>query len=368
MNIKNTFLKLTSKTYPHGTEHLLEKFLPKGFSLDSHGNYYYIIGESKTIFAAHLDTVSKKHEKVKTVEKKDKWGNRFIHTDGPTTLGADDKAGVCVLLYMMEKQVPGTYYFFIGEEVGCIGSKAAARADDFYKYDRIISFDRRDTCSIITHQSWERCCSDDFANALSKEYGEYGLELKPDDGGVSTDSAQFMDIVPECTNISVGYYNEHTFNEYQNIDFLEKLCFASALVNWEDLPTKRDYKVKEYKDYYEDHGYWNNRNWNRQSRWNWGEEDEDLREAYKDEYDKIYGYSNYKTYDDYDDDEDFETPIDNTFESNLRNINRGDSRKRDKYTHLSKDMFILYRDFLEEPFKPSDWNTVDELYLNFISA
>ena len=31
MNIKNTFLALTSKTYPYGYEEELESFLPKGY-------------------------------------------------------------------------------------------------------------------------------------------------------------------------------------------------------------------------------------------------------------------------------------------------------------------------------------------------
>jgi hypothetical protein len=45
----------------------------------------------------------------------------MISTDGTTTLGADD-TGVSVLIWMMKHNIPGLYYFFIGEEVGCIGS------------------------------------------------------------------------------------------------------------------------------------------------------------------------------------------------------------------------------------------------------
>ena len=42
MNIKETFLQLTSKTYPFGFESELESLLPKGFFQDSNGikNYY----------------------------------------------------------------------------------------------------------------------------------------------------------------------------------------------------------------------------------------------------------------------------------------------------------------------------------------
>lgn len=272
--ILNTFLKLTSMTYPYGYEDRLVRdmikcgLFPKDIVKDVHGNFFYQIGESRTIFASHLDTVSKEYTKVKHVFE----GN-LIKTDGTTTLGADDKAGVTVMLWMMKNQVPGLYYFFIGEEVGCIGSgKAAASVSDFKdKYDRIISFDRRDVGSVITHQSWSRCCSDAFGDALASELNKSGLSYKKDDGGVYTDSAEFVDIIPECTNISVGYYKEHTTNESQDIVHLERLAEACVLVEWESLPTKRDPKFTEYKTSSYDYGYgsygtsYGKSNWNRGS-------------------------------------------------------------------------------------------------------
>lgn len=252
--IPNLFLKLTDKTYPHGTEDILVERLikdgtfPKDIQKDPHGNWFYQIGHgSRTIFAAHLDTVTDKHQNVKHVIDGD-----YIKTDGKTTLGADDKAGVTVLVWLMRHKVPGLYYFFIGEEVGCVGSGLAAKYGDFEgNYDRILSFDRRDTNSIITHQSWSRSCSDDFADALCSELNksEFGLKYIKDDGGVYTDSAEFVDIIPECTNVSVGYYSEHTKSEKQDIKHLIALCNASLKVNWDNLPTKRDPKVKESKSY-----------------------------------------------------------------------------------------------------------------------
>lgn len=196
-------------------------YLPKDISKDSHGNYFYQIGESRSIFAAHLDTVSSKHQDVKHV-----LDGETIKTDGTTTLGADDKAGVTILIWMMKHNIPGTYYFFIGEESGCIGSGLAAKYGEFKgKYDRIISFDRRGTTSIITHQSWSRCCSDVFADALCDQLNKSDkLKYIKDDGGVYTDSAEFVDLIPECTNVSVGYYSEHTMRESQDIRHLVDLC------------------------------------------------------------------------------------------------------------------------------------------------
>jgi hypothetical protein len=220
---------------------------PSDLEKDKNGNYFYKIGDSRTVFASHLDTVCREQTSVTHTFDGD-----LIKTDGKTTLGADDKAGVTILLHLMRNKIPGLYYFFIGEEVGCIGSGLAAKSGDFNgKYDRIISFDRKDLGSVITYQSSSRCCSDTFADALALQLNKsgYGLSYKKDDGGVYTDSAEFVDIIPECTNLSVGYYKEHTVNESQNIKHLEKLAEACLKVDWENLPTKRDPSKTEYKSY-----------------------------------------------------------------------------------------------------------------------
>jgi hypothetical protein len=254
MNIKKTFLKLTRKTYPYGFEDQLKNYLPSGYFNDKHGNYYYQIGDSKTAFTCHLDTACK--TQVDVVHKFEK---NIISTDGRSILGADDKAGMTVLLYMIFKRVPGLYCFFIGEEVGCIGSGKACDDEWFTNFDRMISFDRRGTKSVITFQSSKRCCSDEFADALSKELNKHSLNMEPDNTGVYTDSAEFTGVIPECTNISVGYYKEHTNLEHQDIDHLIKLCLATVKVDWESLPVKRDPSKVEYKPY--SYGSYSSKGW-----------------------------------------------------------------------------------------------------------
>lgn len=234
IDILSTFLALTSKTYPAGTEKQLKKFLPKNIQIDEVGNYFIKIGESKTIFTCHLDTCF--NDEVEVFH--DITPDQFVFTDGLTILGADDKAGMTVLLYMIAQQVPGLYYFFIKEEIGGIGSRNALikHRNIFEKYKRMISFDRRGTQDVITHQRSGRCCSDFFALALSDALNEHGLKYKPCAEGYFTDSDNFIDIIPECTNISVGYYDEHTENEHQDIIHLEKLATACIQIDWESLP------------------------------------------------------------------------------------------------------------------------------------
>lgn len=275
MQILDTFIKLTKYTCPYGEEDDLmisminDGVFPLGISRDDYGNYYYEIGKSRTIFASHLDTVSRDKSLVNHV-----YSNNFIKTDKKTILGADDKAGVTIMLYMIKHNIPGLYYFFIGEEVGCIGSKQVSAKLNFKdRYDRIISFDRKGTNSIITYQSFTRCCSDEFAEALAYQLNLSGFSYVKDEYGVYTDSAEFTSVIPECTNISVGYYDEHTVNEKQDIEHLELLSKACLLVDWEKLPTVRDYssseyggwtklkskgKTYDYSNYYEDDFYYNN--------------------------------------------------------------------------------------------------------------
>ena len=278
MNIKQKFLKLTSITVPNGDEDKVVKWLPKGLKKDKWGNYFLQIGSSRTIFTSHLDTVSYTFKKVKHVIDGD-----IIKTDGNSTLGADDKAGVTVMLYMIAKKVPGLYYFFVGEESGCIGSGKASKDTLRFnkeKFDRMVSFDRRDICSVITYQSGQRCCSENFALSLSNKLNLHGLNLSPDNTGVYTDSAKFMGIIPECTNISVGYYNEHSSSERQDIGYLFKLCKAVVKIDWESLPTERNPLLSEYKSYnnynggyyggydeYEYHGYGQTKHNNTPHKW-----------------------------------------------------------------------------------------------------
>ena len=241
-NVRETFISLVTETYPMGHEDEVIKYLPDGLTKDNHGNYYAVIGESDTVFTCHLDTVNRTKGPVGLVSYK-KDGQDFIKTDGKSILGADDKSGVAVLMYMMAHNVPGVYWFFYGEERGGIGSGKVSNDFDAYPFmqnkKKVISFDRRNYFSIITHQMSVQCCSNEFGESLCKELNKSGLKLNLDTTGVFTDSANFMDLIPECTNISVGYFNEHTNDELQNITYLESLAKACVAVNWDKLSVNR---------------------------------------------------------------------------------------------------------------------------------
>jgi hypothetical protein len=248
-DVRQTFISLVTETYPHGHEEEVVPFISgAGLQKDEFGNYYKIIGKSETMFTSHLDTADRKKSKV-TIHSKIVDGDEILCSDGTTILGADDKSGVSVMLYMIAHNIPGIYYFFIGEERGGIGSGKVSSVFESTPHlkgvKRCVSFDRRNYFSIITEQMCMECCSEEFAQALANQYNSNGMQLRLDPTGIYTDSASFIEQIPECTNISVGYFDEHTTKERQNITFLKKLAEASIKVKWEELPTTKKLGLDE---------------------------------------------------------------------------------------------------------------------------
>lgn len=211
----------------------------------------------RTLFTAHVDTVHRVAGPNKIRKTATKW-----YADG-AALGADDGVGCALLMHLIHSGIPAYYIFTQGEECGGIGAKHIAKEhqDLLAQFDRAIAFDRRGTDSVISHQGYGRCCSDAFAQGLADAFNATNdnLMYAPDDTGVYTDTAEFTDIIPECTNISCGYYFEHGDKEELDMLHFDQLGAAVVLVAWDSLPTERDPKVTEYKDdgYASYMGKWN---------------------------------------------------------------------------------------------------------------
>ena len=242
------FMWMTKYTSPYGSEQerFGDFFTNRGFQPDEHGNLVLDIGDSTTIFAAHMDTADRQLSRVRRKVLGD-----LIGTDGKTILGADDRAGLAVLLHLIRHKIPGRYLLFVGEEAGRQGS-TLAHADGIGKgYERMICWDRMGDNSIITHQMGERSCSREFADALGELYVglDPKLQMEHDPSGTYTDSYSFIPTIPECTNISIGYENAHTTHEFQDARFLAHMADASLQIPWDHLPVVRDPHVYEASKY-----------------------------------------------------------------------------------------------------------------------
>lgn len=170
-------------------------------------------------------------------------------------LGADDCAGVWLMLEMIEARVPGTYIFHRGEERGGVGSKGMSTHHGSWlsTFTHAIAFDRRGTTSVITHQGFGRCCSDEFARDFARRLG---MGHVPDSTGIYTDTAEYTDLIPECSNISVGYEGEHLRGEMLDVGYLLKLRDALVVMDCTDLVVDREPGEIDTTDDTEFYGRW----------------------------------------------------------------------------------------------------------------
>lgn len=238
-----------------------EKFLkPVMGEPDAHGNYIKHVnypngGAPYLCFTAHHDTVHTVDGMQHLVINGDK-----IMASDSNCLGADCTTGVWLVLELIEAGVPGTYVVHAGEERGCIGSKALIKDHPAWldNLKAVISFDRKGEESIITHQMGYRTASDAFAVSLGEAL-EMPL-MRPDNTGLYTDSNEYVDIVGECTNISVGYLNQHSKQESQDLFFAYYLREKFINADWSKLVFEREpgtFEV-EHDSFYRGHGSYNN--------------------------------------------------------------------------------------------------------------
>jgi hypothetical protein len=232
---------------PHGSQteaDFVERYIAPlpGMGWDKYGNGILCIGSAPILWSAHTDTVHARDGR----QAVQRLGHelRLAKKRNGLCLGADDGAGVWLLMEMIRANVSGLYIFHAGEEHGGLGSAwiAKNRSDLLRGYKAAIAFDRKGTTSVITHQG-SRTCSDRFAMSLSRELGG-GFNCDPT--GTFTDTANYEGIIGECTNVSVGYEKNHGPNETLDLLHVRELRdmlvrFNHAGLVYEREPGEEDY-------------------------------------------------------------------------------------------------------------------------------
>jgi hypothetical protein len=214
----------------------IRRFLePLGCRPDAFGNMILKVGESAVLWSSHTDTVHSQSGRQEVLATDD----GFAYVPNSDCLGADCTTGVWIMMEMIRAKVPGLYIFHRAEETGGGGSShIAAKTPHLLKgIDYAIAFDRKDVGSVITHQFGTRCASDAFAASFA---AVVDLPMKADDGGTFTDTANYTDLIGECTNVSVGYYKQHTRQEYQDLEFAMALRDAMIVFDESRLVKQRE--------------------------------------------------------------------------------------------------------------------------------
>ena len=229
----------------------INEFLePLKLARDAAGNLYKQIGDSRRVlWSCHTDTVHRRGGKQKLSLK-----HNLLKSVDSDCLGADDTTGVWLMREMILAGKPGLYVFHRAEECGMIGSTWIADSNpQFLDGVQIaIALDRKGYGDVITRQMGDTCCSDAFAESLAAQLGG---SYKPSAEGIFTDTAAYMKAIPECTNLSVGYFDAHSTTESQDLRFLGELRHKLINLDPDKLIIERDPKDDTTIVHWSDYSY-----------------------------------------------------------------------------------------------------------------
>ena len=263
-------LSVPTKTYKESkmVEFLINYLHIEGYDWyrDTHDNIYVTKGtldkgEFYPMFISHTDTV---HELIDQINVKEEYlvrpytfGKDFgseqslclkaYDNDGkPTGIGGDDKCGLFICFELLSRLDQVKVAFFVSEETGCHGSKMVDT--EFLKDvgyctqydapgDHLISYSCMGT--VLFDKEGEF-----FNTALRSITKSFGNEMM-------VQSHPYTDIMMikqksdiSCINMSCGYYNMHTANEFVCLYDVERAINAGVNM-------VKDLGLKKYEFKYE---------------------------------------------------------------------------------------------------------------------
>jgi putative aminopeptidase FrvX len=234
MNLMELFNLYSPSGHEEQTRNYICKHLKKigiPFNTDSGGNVYSLFYPNKPLLSAHMDTVqrfpqmlfeSKKHLIVESSED----GYNYIHSGGSFVIGADDKCGIYAILELLEAFPQTNFLFSTGEEVGAKGAHYFCNTQDLSLVSYGLVLDR--------HGYYDIVCSNngygtkEFENILTA-IGE-PWAMKPARGIFS--DCNVLNSQISCANISIGYENAHSHNEWCCVEGVNHtIAFVGEVLN-----------------------------------------------------------------------------------------------------------------------------------------
>ena len=222
---------------------------------DKHNNLYGVKGESDTYpcLVAHTDEVFKTRSAGFEIHMA---GEMVFGIDTETHtfvgIGADDKNGIWVVLKAFQEFEYMKGAFFVDEERGCVGS---SKADMIFFEDVrfVLQCDRNGYGDFINNASGTELHDSEFVSL--KDLFAFGYIPAR---GIMTDVMQLKDngLKVSAANISCGYYNAHTDDEYTVFGDLEN-CFelvSFIITNYVDVYSHESTYSRDYGAYYKTNG------------------------------------------------------------------------------------------------------------------
>ena len=186
-----------------------------GYSPTSENGFLYAKGDIPVLLVAHMDTVHK--EQCKDIN------NNNGKLSSPQGIGGDDRCGVYIIMNIV-KELHCSVLLCEDEERGCIGAHKFVKTDYIKNLgvNYMIEFDRKGNNDAVFYS----CANEDFI-----DFVEDTTNFKFATGSVSDISVLMPEANLSAVNLSCGYYNAHTLNEYVIYDeMMDTIEAAKVLI------------------------------------------------------------------------------------------------------------------------------------------
>jgi len=274
-NLRSQFIELLNIHGKSGNEKPVRDYLKPiltelmdNVKVDDYGN---LLADKKcgdgngatVLLSAHMDTVKGVLTDRKLIETED-----GIIMSNKGALGADDRGGIAIILTVLRNLNKLNFNghikvsFSREEEIGCVG---AGKIDQnwYANVDLAIVVDRRGNRDIVVGCGMA-FCSDSVGYFMEDVSKMADMDWRAVEGGIS-DAMVFAENGINSINLSAGYMNEHTVNEYASLkdmgDTVRLILQTIAVINqfyktFEPVPSENKWvKSWYYKgnyNYYED--------------------------------------------------------------------------------------------------------------------
>ena len=235
-------VKATQEELLH--EILIGELVSRGMDNYIHTNdYLYVKGDIPVLLVAHLDTVHK--ETVKSIVKRNgTWSS-------PQGIGGDDRCGVYMILELLENLPKKPYVLFsTDEEIGCVGTGKFLKQHSTNKHGIkfMIEFDRKGRDECIFYE-----CNNESFQEFIMENTNYNFNT-----GSFTDICDIMETWNLAgVNLSCGYYNAHTLNEYVVInEMMNTIRVVYSFLEKLDTDTLETFRAELYQYPYSNRGWY----------------------------------------------------------------------------------------------------------------
>ena len=177
--------------------------------------YVFAEGDFPVLLVAHLDTVHKELPRVIMYDTK------TDSLSSPQGIGGDDRCGVYMVLEVI-KQFNCSVLFCEDEEIGGVGAEKFTKTSLAKKlaFNYIIEFDRKGSHDAVFYE----CDNEDFEEFITEEF------YKTAWGSFSDISILAPYFGCAAVNLSCGYYNAHTVNEYVVLSEMDESIYQACRI------------------------------------------------------------------------------------------------------------------------------------------